>query len=88
MFFVQMVYVYFVVEEVVDGVDIGGQIGEIEEDVVVLEDFGEVVGDGEGLEVEVQVVSDGDVVFVDYGDVGVVVWRVGVSIGRGRVIGD
>lgn len=46
----QAVHVGLVAEDVTDGVDVGGQAGQAEEDVAVLEDLGEVVGDGEGLD--------------------------------------
>lgn len=51
-FLPEAVHVDLVAEEVADGADVGGQAGESEEDVAILEDLGEVVGDGEGLETE------------------------------------
>jgi hypothetical protein len=70
----QAVHVDLVAEEVADGADVGGQAGQAQEDVAVLEDFGEVVGDGQGLEAEAEIAGDGDAVLADHGDAGTAVW--------------
>lgn len=70
----QAVHVDLVAEEVADGADVGGQAGQAQEDVAVLEDLGEVVGDGQGLEAEAEVAGDGDAVLADHGDAGTAVW--------------
>ena len=58
--FPQPVHVDFVSEELADGADVGREPREAEVDLrAVGEDFGEVVGDGEGLEAEAQVAGDG-----------------------------
>lgn len=76
--FAEAVHVYFVAEEVRDGGHVGGEAGEAEEDVVaVLEDFGEVVGDGEGLEAEAEVAGYGYAVFAYHCYAGAAVWEGG-----------
>jgi hypothetical protein len=70
----QAVHVDFVAEQVRDGVDIGGEACQSEEDVAVLEDLGEVVGHGEGLHAETQVAGDGDTVLAHHGHGGTTVY--------------
>lgn len=69
----QAVHVDLVAEDVAHGADVGGQARQAEEDVAVLEDLGEVVGDGEGLEAEAEIACDGDAVLADHGDGGAAV---------------
>jgi hypothetical protein len=69
------VHVDFVAEEVGYGADVGRQTGEPE--VArrgVVEDLGEVVGDGEGLQAEAEVAGYGDAVFADHCDAGAAIW--------------
>jgi hypothetical protein len=71
----QAVHVDFVAEQVRDGVDVGGEACQSEEDVAVLEDLGEVVGHGEGLHAETQVAGDGDAILAHHGHGGTTVYR-------------
>lgn len=73
-FLAQAVHVDFEAQEIADGIDVGGEAGEPEVDVTVGEDFGEVVGNGQGLQAEAEVAGDGDAVFADHGDAGSAIW--------------
>lgn len=70
----QAVHVDLVAEQVRDGGHVGGEAGEPEEDgVAVLEDLGEVVGHGQGLQAEAQVAGDGHAVLAYHGHAGAAV---------------
>lgn len=70
-FLAQAVHVDLVAEEVRDGVDIGGETSQAEvEGWGVVEDLGEVVGDGQGLHAQAEVAGDGDAVLAHHGDTG------------------
>jgi hypothetical protein len=71
----QTIHICLVAEEIAHGVDIGGQAGETEEDVSVLEDLGEVVGHGEGLETETEIAGNGDAVLADHSHTGATICK-------------
>lgn len=69
----QAIHVDLVAEEVADGADVGGQASEAEEDIAVLEDLGEVIGNGEGLETKSEIAGDGNTILADHGNAGAAV---------------
>lgn len=71
----QAVHVDLVAEEVGDGAHVGGQARQAQVHVAVVEDLGEVVGDGQGLETETQVAGYGDAVLADHGHAGAAIWE-------------
>ena len=66
----QSVQVNLVAEKIRDGRHVGSEPRQPQEYVAVLKHFGEVVGDGEGLEAEAEIAGDGDAVLADHGDTG------------------
>lgn len=58
----ETVHVYFVAEEVGDCRHVCGETGQTKVDVAVVEDLGEVVGDGEGLETKSEIAGYGHTV--------------------------
>ena len=72
----QPVHVDLVAEQIGHGVDIGGETSQAEVGRRgVVEDLGEVVGDGQGLHAQPQVTGDGDAVLAHHGDTGTAIWR-------------
>lgn len=85
--FSQPVHVHFVAEGVGDGLDVCGQAGETEEDGWgVVEDFGEVVRYGEGLQAEAEVAGYGDAVFTDHRYAGAAIDVEGRGLGGGPLV--
>lgn len=66
----QPVHVDLVAEQVRHGGHVGGEARQAEVDVAVREDFGEVVGYGQGLKAEPKVACDGHAVFANHGHTG------------------
>ncbi len=79
----QAVHVDLVAEQVRHGRHVGRQARQAQEHVVaVLEDLGEVVGHGQGLQAQAQVAGYGYAVFADHGHAGAAVcWGWGVRVG-------
>lgn len=84
-FLAQAVHVNFVAEEIRHGRYVRGEARQPQVYVAVAEDFGEVVGYGQGLHPEAEVARDGHAVFTDHSYAGTAVlegiWLAG---GRGR----
>lgn len=70
----QAVHVDLVAEQVGDGGHVGGEAGQTEEDVAVLEDLGEVVGHGQGLQTQAQIAGYGNAVLAHHGHAGATIF--------------
>ena len=69
----QAVHVDLVTEQLADSLDIGGETSQAKVHIAVVEDLGEVVGDGQGLETEAEIAGDGDTVLANHGNAGTAV---------------
>jgi hypothetical protein len=70
-FLAETVHVDFVAEEVGDGAHVGREAGESEvAGRCVVEDLGEVVRDGEGLQAETEIAGYGHAIFADHCNAG------------------
>lgn len=67
----QAIHVDLVAEEVRDGIHVGCEASQTEiGGGGVVEDLGEVVGDGQGLHAQAEVAGNGDAVLAHHGDTG------------------